>query len=161
MGKLIQMLPGKDAIAEANEFFLRAVEIARDDPHAAILLYKEAIQRCRAKMDNAFLNLGTLYFEMRDFEKAEEYYKEALEVNPDNAPAHFNLGNICDEWGQHQEAAKFYAQAIQLDPSYADAHYNFALLCEHVNLQMEAIKHWRAYIKLDPSSLWPFKCQNT
>ena len=52
----------------------------------------------------ALVNLGTVYFNARDWREAERYYRKAVEVDPEYALAHFNLGNLYDERGNRQQA---------------------------------------------------------
>ncbi len=51
---------------------------------------------------------------------------EAIEINPDDAKAHFLLGGAYYELGRYEEATESYKQAIEIDPDYADAHNNLA-----------------------------------
>jgi len=71
----------------------------------------------------AFTNLGTIYERSnqveRDYKKAEEYYKKAVEDNPTFAPAVVNLANlyISDKYGlkNHDEANRL-LNTVSLNP---------------------------------------------
>jgi tetratricopeptide (TPR) repeat protein len=102
----------------------------------------------------ALVNLGTVYFNARDWKQAERYYRKATEVDPEYALAHFNLGNLYDEQGNFEGARRHYLEAIRLSPRYADAHFNLALLCERNNDVLQAIGYWQTYLKLDSTSSW-------
>ena len=102
----------------------------------------------------AFVNLGTVYFNARDWREAERQYRKALEVDPEYALAHFNLGNLFDERGDRQAALSHYVAALRIHPSYADAHYNVALLYQSIGQPLKAVRHWKFYLKLDPNSSW-------
>jgi tetratricopeptide (TPR) repeat protein len=102
----------------------------------------------------ALVNLGTLYFNARDWRQAEQYYRKAVEVDPEYALAHFNLGNLYDERGDRAGALKHYVEAIRIHPRYADAHYNIALLYQAMGQPLKAVRHWKAYLTLDQSSAW-------
>jgi len=102
----------------------------------------------------ALVNLGTVYFNARDWREAERYYAKAVEVDPEYALAHFNLGNLYDERGNRQQALSHYLAALRIQPSYADAHYNVALLYQSAGQQLKAVHHWKLYLKLDPNSAW-------
>ncbi len=123
--------PAKEVVAA----YLKAVEL---DPHSA----------------GALVNLGTLYFNARNFTLAERFYKQATEVDPQYALAHFDLANLFDERGDRARALEHYLAALRIAPSYADAHYNIALLYQSDRQPMKAVHHWLAYVKLDPSSQW-------
>ena len=102
----------------------------------------------------ALVNLGTVYFNARDWRQAEQYYRKAVEVDPEYALAHFNLGNLYDERGDRPGALNHYLAAIRIHPRYADAHYNIALLYQSLGQPLKAVRHWRAYLTLDPGSAW-------
>ena len=102
----------------------------------------------------AWLNLGTIFFNTRQFARAESYYKRALEADPEYALAHFNIANLYDERGNYAAALEHYRHAVRLHAGYADAHYNLALLYQGSGQVMEAVRHWKIYLKLDPGSSW-------
>jgi tetratricopeptide (TPR) repeat protein len=102
----------------------------------------------------ALVNLGTLYFNAKDWKEAERYYRKAIEVDPDYALAHFNLGNLYDERGDRPAALEHYVAAIRIHPRYADAHYNVALLYQSMGQPLRAVRHWKAYLTMDPGSAW-------
>lgn len=122
-------------VPEAIETYLRVVEV---DPGFA----------------GAWVNLGTIYFGARDFEKAISYYRKAVEADPNYPLARFNLGNLHDELGNRPEALAQYQAALRLQPHYADAHYNIALLYQAAGQLLHAVRHWKTYLKLDPASPW-------
>ena len=102
----------------------------------------------------ALVNLGTVYFNLRDWKRAEQYYRKALEVDPEYALAHFNLGNLFDERGDRSKALTHYLAAIKIHSNYADAHYNVALLYQSSGQPLKAVHHWKLYLKLDVSGQW-------
>ena len=102
----------------------------------------------------ALVNLGTVYFNLRDWRQAEQYYRQALEADPEYALAHFNLGNLYDERGDRGQAQAHYLAALRSHPNYADAHYNLALLYQSNGQPLKAVRHWKVYLQLDPNSSW-------
>jgi tetratricopeptide (TPR) repeat protein len=102
----------------------------------------------------AHINLGTLYYNRRDFVAAEKHYRLAVEADSRYALAYFDLGNVLDETGRVEEAADSYRTALQLAPTYADAHYNLALAYERLGQPRRALHHWKAYLKLDNNGAW-------
>jgi len=140
---------------EAESWFEKAIELEQNPAmlEQAMDGYKVAIA-LDPHMASAMVNLGTLYFNIRDLEKAEKYYKRAVETNPSYALAQFNLGNLYDECGYRNKAQHCYLQALKLDANYTDAHYNLALLFQGTGETMKAVRHWRLYLKLDPASPW-------
>lgn len=119
----------------------------------AIEAYKKAVE-LNPNAAGALLNLGTIYYHLRQFREAEANYLGAIAADPKYPLAHFNLGNLYDERAETARAREQYEIALSLEPSYADAHYNLALLFEKTGDFLKAQQHWRAYLKIDPASSW-------
>jgi tetratricopeptide (TPR) repeat protein len=102
----------------------------------------------------AAINLGTILYNQRQFQRAEQLYRRATEANPEYALAFFDLGNALDELQRLPEAVEAYKSAIRLSPGYADAHYNLALAYERSNERRRALRHWMMYARLDPVGPW-------
>ena len=117
----------------------------------ALRAYESAIQVNPNYVD-AYVNIGTLYYDRQKFEKAQRYYRQALARDPHHAKAYFNLGNVLDELGCSDKAIELYEKAIQVDSTFSDAYFNLAAACEKLGIQDTAIKHWTSYLKLDPNS---------
>lgn len=85
---------------------------------------------------------------------AEEYYRKAVELNPNYADAYNNLGIIVykDE-NRQKEAEGYYRKAIELNPNYADAYYNLGVMFGKDETRQEAEKYYRKAIELNPNFL--------
>lgn len=142
-------------IAEVQDMFLRAVQLEEQSATLpdAVILY-ENILSLRPSHAPALINLGTIHYNMRHFEKAEALYRRATIADPDYALAFFDLGNVLDEMQQLTEATQAYQRAVALVPQYADAHYNLALAYERQGHKRRALRHWLTYVRLDPTGPW-------
>jgi len=145
----------RDRRLTAERWFQRGLDLEQSGAPAGEIIdaYRKAIE-LDPKSAGALVNLGTIYFNSRDWPEAERYYVEALEVDPEYALAHFDLANLYDERGEREKALAHYESALRVSPNYADAHYNVALLYQGSNQPMKAVRHWSAYLKLDPNSHW-------
>lgn len=143
------------AAAQVQEMFVQAVQLEENPAtlDQAVAMYGEILLD-RQDHAPACINLGTIYYNQRDFAKAEELYRRATIADPDYALAFFDLGNVLDEMQRLDEAIEAYAEAIKLVPQYADAHYNLALAFERLGERRLALRHWTAYVRLDPVGPW-------
>jgi tetratricopeptide (TPR) repeat protein len=147
--------PGGPGTAQLQEMFVRAVQL---EESAATL--EEAVAMYNAILDMkpghaaACINLGTIFYNQRDFIRAEQMYRRATEADPEYALAFFDLGNVLDEMQRLNDAIEAYQTAIKIVPQYADAHYNLALAFERKNERRRALKHWMTYVRLDPVGPW-------
>ena len=141
--------------AEVQDMFLRAVQL-EEQPSTivqAMDIY-HAILAIRPEHAPALINLGTIHYNLRRYELAEEHYRKATVADPDYALAFFDLGNVLDEMQRLTEATAAYQKAVALVPQYADAHYNLALAYERQGQRRRALRHWLAYVRLDPVGPW-------
>ncbi len=147
---------------ELQEMFLRAVRVEEDAStlEEAAELYRRILQ-IRPNHAPAAINLGTIHYNCREFDRAEALYRSATIADPEYALAFFDLGNVLDETMQLTEAIAAYQQAVALVPRYADAHYNLALAYERQGERRRALRHWLMYARLDPIGPWAShaKCQ--
>ncbi|MEO6911924.1 MAG: tetratricopeptide repeat protein [Edaphobacter sp.] len=146
--------PARQA-AEVQEMFLRAVKMEENPVTipGAIEIY-QSILAVKPGHAPALINLGTIHYNLREYEVAESLYRRATVADPDYALAFFDLGNVRDEMQQLEEATESYQRAVALVPQYADAHYNLALAYERQGQRRRALRHWLAYMRLDPVGPW-------
>jgi tetratricopeptide (TPR) repeat protein len=138
-----------------SELFTRGVAMEEHpSTHEEAILSYQKVLELEPKHAAAHINLGTLFYNRRDFVSAEKHYRAAVESDSRYALAYFDLGNVLDETGRVEEAAQAYRTALQLAPTYADAHYNLALAYERLNQPRRALHHWRAYLRLDGAGAW-------
>lgn len=154
-GPALLRRPGSSSDAsEVHNLFLAAVQAEEaGEKNRAIALYEQIIERDAAYAP-AFINLGTIFFHLRRFGRAEELYRRATEIDPGYVLAFFDLGNVLDELERPDESIQAYEQAVALSPNYADAHYNLALAYERKGEHRAALRHWQAYVRLDRSGPW-------
>jgi tetratricopeptide (TPR) repeat protein len=147
-------LPGLAPHRGIPDLFLAAVQSEEaGEKHQAIFLYQEILE-LDPNYAPAYINLGTVYFHLRQFGRAEELYRRATLADPGYVLAFFDLGNVLDELERLDESIAAYRQAVALSPRYADAHYNLALAHERKAEHRLALRHWHAYVKLDNRGPW-------
>ncbi|MCB4792525.1 MAG: tetratricopeptide repeat protein [Elusimicrobia bacterium] len=59
---------------------------------------------------------GDDYRNKQEYEKAEEMYKRAIELNPDYDQEYFGLGHCYEVAGRYEEAEEMYEKALKLNP---------------------------------------------
>lgn len=147
-------VPGRPGGRGIQERFVAAVQAEEaGDKHRAIAIYTE-ILGLDPNFAPAYINLGTIYFHLRRFGRAEELYRRASEADGSYVLAFFDLGNVLDELDRPDESIAAYRRAIELAPRYADAHYNLALAYERKGECRLALRHWHTYVHLDHSGPW-------
>ena len=87
----------------------------------ALSAYEEAIKYGIDDVQEVYSNLGVLYSEMRQREKAREMYERAINVDPTYVPALFNLAGLFEEAGERQQAMEFYERILSNNPGHWDS----------------------------------------
>ena len=139
---------------QTGTLFLEAVRCEEAGKKIEAAELYQAILKLDPSHAPAAINLGTIFYNQRQFAASERLYRQATLADPHYALAFFDLGNVLDELQRLCEAIEAYRTAIRLAPGYADAHYNLALAFERQNERRKALRHWVAYVKLDPIGPW-------
>jgi Flp pilus assembly protein TadD len=59
---------------------------------------------------------GISHLKQEHWDISTRYFREAIDMDPSLAEAHFNLGLALDEMGEHQEASAHFRKAKELAP---------------------------------------------
>ena len=91
-------------------------------------------------------------FNNKQFEKAENYYRKCLEIDPNYSMAWNNLGWILhDQNQQYKEAEKCYNQALKADKKNYYAWNNLGILYyRHKKKYKQAEVYWKKAVTLYP-----------
>jgi cytochrome c-type biogenesis protein CcmH/NrfG len=99
----------------------------------------------------AWTQLGNLYFDTENFQKAIEAYQKSLALKPDNANVLTDMGVMYRRSGQPNEAIKAFDRAIAVDPSHETSRFNKGVVLMHdLNDIESAIKAWEGLVAINP-----------
>ena len=96
--------------------------------------------------------LATLYQQLDEEDKADEYFRLAIELNPENSAVQNNYGVFLCDKGQYKQAQRHFAKALS-DPVYTtkdQTHENLGLCAQLGGDIRTAEKHLRTALKLNP-----------
>jgi tetratricopeptide (TPR) repeat protein len=99
-----------------------------------------------------YLSQGQTYLKEKDFERAEEVYAKALELNPDLIQAHSALGYIYAQQGRLQEALEENLRVLELAPNDYATHKNLAMIYQQLGRLDEAIAEAETALELAPEN---------
>ena len=120
-----------------------------DDFKAALDEYKER-QASIADRPESHLNLGILYENIGENNKAEASYRNSIRIVNDFIPARFNLANFYNRTGRNSEAEQEFRDIIELEPENGNAYYSLGLLMAEINKLDEAAELLQKAVKLIP-----------
>ena len=95
------------------------------------------------------LNLANLYYNIKNFSKAEQTFKTVIEQEPEYGPTYFSLALLYAELGQIDEAIKMLNIAITKMPENIRLYYNLSLLYDKKDDQKKAENILAKGLKID------------
>jgi general secretion pathway protein D len=105
--------------AEAKDIYENKMGHINNIQEGAVTMNKGKISQTK---DQRLCDLGFSYLQVKDYDKAAEYYQKALTINPDNPFALLNMGIIYENKKEFTSAIDMYEKIISLDPE--DRNYN-------------------------------------
>jgi cytochrome c-type biogenesis protein CcmH/NrfG len=99
----------------------------------------------------AWVQLGNLYYDSNDPEKAFAAYEKALGLEPNHADILTDLGVMYRRSGRPKQAVASFDRAISIDPSHETARFNKGVVLVHdLNDTAGAIAVWQALSEINP-----------
>ncbi len=121
-----------------------------DDVDSALELLKTAVI-LDEKNDDAFLEIGDIYFNGEDLDSAIKAYCEAIKLNPKNAPAYNKCAMALWQKDFIEEAIISYHKAISVKPDYYSAYNNLGVIyLDGIRNLKEAKKLFETALSLKP-----------
>jgi tetratricopeptide (TPR) repeat protein len=111
--------------------------------------YKER-QESIADRPESHLNLGIMYENIGENDKAEASYKNGIRLVNDFMPVRFNLANFYNRIGRNWEAEQEFREIIRIEPENGDAYYSLGLLQAEISKLDEAADSLAMAVKLIP-----------
>jgi Flp pilus assembly protein TadD len=99
----------------------------------------------------AYNNLGSLLYDQGHMEEAMEYYRKAIQIDPNNCEAFINLGIAFAARGESDKAIESYRRAIQIHPNDCDTLNNLGSTLAREGRIDQAIKNYRQAIQINPN----------
>ena len=114
-------------------------------------LYNEVI-KINPNHADTLSNIGVIFEELKDYQKAKDCYEKTIIINPNHSPALNNLGNVFKNLEEYQKAIKCYEKVIALNPNNADALNNLGNVFKNLEEYQKAIKCYEKVIALNPNN---------
>ncbi|TPV94781.1 MAG: tetratricopeptide repeat protein [Myxococcales bacterium FL481] len=118
----------------------------------AVVLARRAAEEFPREPD-VLVALGNVLDLVGELEEAKEAFALAVDVDPDNALAHYNLGAVLDRIGDHEEAKEQYSLAVYGSddgPSMVEAVTALGALLRRQDNVEDALEVYERYLEEDP-----------
>lgn len=97
-------------------------------------------------------NLGDYYGRHREYEKALEEFKKAIELKPDYADAYHNLANTYGEMGDVENAITNYENAIKFNPNLWQSYQNLGAIYFNLGDKEKTKEFIEKALKINPEN---------
>lgn len=115
--------------------------------HAEVTL--KLLAEKNPKLSGVYLNLGIVYRNKGDNEKAASEFNRAITANAKNVDAYNQLAVLKREAGDFVAAESLYKKALAIWPFYPEGHKNIAILYDlYLSKPEQALPHYQAYQQL-------------
>ena len=119
---------------------------------AALNLYADILRQIPHQPDALHLT-GLCHYQNGDHQKAVDWMRRSIQLNPNNATVHSNLGVALIELGMVDDAKQHFRQAITLKPDHTESHSNLGAILGNHNHTDEAIRHFEIALGQNPDHL--------
>ena len=102
--------------------------------------------------------LGSICLRQRRWEEAANFFRRALEADPDFAEAHDGLGVALRHLGETEEAVNAHMRAVSLQHDRPQSHINLGISLTRARQIDWAIRAFTVATELAPSQPYPHRC---
>ena len=138
-----EMLAEKLNIEFPDSFFIyymmALIKENQKNTDLALKYYNKSIE-LNPKYSEAYNNLGNLYRQRGDYEKAINNYKQAIHFNNNFFIAYYNLGNSFKNIGKLSEAKENFKKALSIKPDFIESYNSLGdifLISGNINNALE------------------------
>ena len=121
----------------------------------------EAIGRLEAEVTakpnnyQSWLQLGHLYYDSGQAEKAIQAYNRSLALHDGDADLYTDLGTMYRAAGQPEKAIASYDKACARNPKHEQCHFNKGVVFLDMHKPAEAMASWRELLAINPDARTP------
>jgi Flp pilus assembly protein TadD len=134
----------------AQMYYLRAVISHKiGNMEQAIQDYDFLIQNKLADAD-VFNNLGVIYAENKEYQRAKELFLEAIKSSRERAEIHDNLAEVLMQIRNYNEAIEEYNKVTELEPGNTKAIYNSGVAYMKNRDYAKAREQWEKILVVSP-----------
>lgn len=106
-------------------------------------------EREKYKEAEIYFSKGLESFSAKDFEKAIEFFKKAVEVSPEYHQAYYNLGVVYYHNGDREKAEGFWKKTLDYDARNPKVFFSLGVLSYKAGKLDEAISFWENVVADD------------
>lgn len=98
----------------------------------------------------ALNNLGVLYLEKEEFDKAVVYLEKAIKISPSDPEIYVNIGIAFFKKGELQKARSHFEEALKLNNTLYQPYYYLGIIYLNLKEMEKALFHFKKLLELAP-----------
>lgn len=143
-----------EGVAMAGGVAVLALAVTVDRARSAVWaddvrLWQEVVARS-PESRAAHINLGVGYMTRNDYERAEEAFRRAVTIAPNDAFPYYVLGTLAYRRDQYDQARWLFLKSVSLAPEYAKTYRMLGIIALKQNRDGDAAGFLRHALDLDP-----------
>jgi TolB-like protein/Tfp pilus assembly protein PilF len=104
------------------------------------------------QLGEAYTSLGSLRFHLKFYDESEDFYKKAIELNPNYAQTYLWYGSLLiDGFDRVLESFNMTSKAAELDPLSCTVNINLGIVHDVLGEFDAALRQYRRVIEIDPA----------
>lgn len=115
------------------------------------LTYYEGLRELEGKNPTYWFNIGVLRNQLGDAVKAEQAYRKAYELAPNDLDVLNNLGLLVFRAGKYEEATVLFDRLAGLNPSSIAAKANLGAAAANSGDMPKAVAAWKEVVRAEPN----------
>jgi tetratricopeptide (TPR) repeat protein len=127
------------------------VELASQGKLAEAAAQDEEALQADPGLLRAHVSLISLYGRLHQFEKAEEHYREAVQLASNRPEIYYNYGVLLMEQRKYSEAEAAFRKVLEINPHHPEAHNNLGDILQRQGKLPDAISQFRAAVDDRPN----------
>jgi len=97
-------------------------------------------------------NLGNIYKDKKEYEKAIDLYKQAIAIDGRYIGTYYNLANIYRDIEQYEKAIPLYKKIIEISPDRADAHNALGVMYIRLGRVEDSLEPFKKAVEIEPKN---------
>jgi len=100
----------------------------------------------------ALAGMGDIYLKKGDLEKAQDYFKQSIEVSPEDEILTYNVGEIYFSNQKIDEAIYYFELSTRIRPDWSDPYLKLGYVYLNKGDKEKAVENFQRFLKLEPDS---------
>lgn len=123
----------------------------------AMAQYQLGLDKAKENSDlvlqsKAYASMGEVFLRLQEFEKAQKYFVQSIDLNPSDEILAYNVAEIYFSSNDVDNAIKYYQVAIRIKPEWGAPYLKMGYSYLNKGDIPKAVENFNQFLKLDPDS---------